>query len=60
MSLTMGLGHDKVGLRFLGSLISSYEMFRVLWNDGETFVLFVERIKDIKKTSLFSFFRDLT
>ena len=41
-----GLDNDKVGIRALGSLISSYqnEFSRVLWKGTNTSVLFFERL----------------
>lgn len=51
-----GMGHDKVGIRTLGSLISLYQNVssRVLWNDIKTSILFFERLYDFRKNSLLS------
>ena len=57
------LGRDKLGIRALGSLGSSHknESSRVLRNGRGTPLLFLERLYDFRKISLFhSFFRATT
>ena len=57
------LGRDKLGIRALGSLVSSHknESSRVLRNGKGTPLLFFERLEDYRKIPFFhSFFRATT
>ena len=57
------LGHDKLGIRALGSLVLSHknESSRVLRNDRGTPILFFERLYDFRKIPFFlSSFRAIT
>ena len=61
--LTADLGRDKLGIRALGSLVSSHknESSRVLRNGRGTPLLFFERLQDFRKIPFFlSFFRAIT
>ena len=57
------LGRDKLGIKALGSLVSSHKnrSSRVLRNGKGTPLLFLERLYDFRKISLFhSFFHATT
>ena len=57
------LGREKLGIKALGSLVSSHknESSRVLRNGRGTPLIFFERLQDFRKISLFhSFFRATT
>ena len=57
------LGREKLGIRALGSLVSSHknESSRVLRNGRGTPLLFIERLLDFRKTPFFLyFFRAIT
>ena len=56
------LGRDKLGIRALGSLVSSHknESSRVLRNGRGTPLLFFERLSDFRKNSILSFFHSIT